>query len=196
MTGHLLVPAVDPDLPATLSRSVLTGLLRDELGFQGAVITDAMEMRAVVDRFGFEGAVVPRWPPAPTRSASAASTPTRAPPNGCARRSPARWSPARLAEDRLIEAAKRVEHLAAWAATARAGAVPGPWYGTAGSPVGLAAARRAVKVGGTAPAVPLAGAPHVVELSPPAQHRGRHRHAVGAWPRRWPRCCRARPRCG
>ncbi|GAB3897403.1 hypothetical protein GCM10027612_53560 [Microbispora bryophytorum subsp. camponoti] len=46
MCGHLLVPAVDA-LPATLSRAVLTGLLREELGFDGLVVTDAIEMRAV-----------------------------------------------------------------------------------------------------------------------------------------------------
>ncbi|HEV7706633.1 MAG TPA: glycoside hydrolase family 3 protein [Asanoa sp.] len=168
MTGHLLVPAVDPDLPATLSRSVLTGLLRDELGFQGAVITDAMEMRAVVNRFGFEAAVVS----ALAAGADAICIGGENADEGTADR--LRTAIARavlsgeLAEERLTEAAKRVQHLAAWAATARAGSAPGPWYGTAGSPVGLAAARRAVKVGGTAPALPLAGPPHVVELSPPA----------------------------
>ncbi|GIF70279.1 hydrolase [Asanoa ishikariensis] len=168
MTGHLLVPAVDPHLPATLSRTVLTGLLRDELGFQGAVITDAMEMRAVVDGFGFEGGVIA----ALAAGADAICVGGELADEHTAERLRQAIAGAvvagRLAEDRLIEAAKRVEHLAAWAATARAGAAPGPWYGTAGSPVGLAAARRAVKVGGTAPVLPLAGAPHVVELSPPA----------------------------
>ncbi|GAA1256139.1 glycoside hydrolase family 3 protein [Sphaerisporangium rubeum] len=47
MCGHLLVPALDPELPASLSRRVLTGLLREELGFTGMVVTDAIEMRAV-----------------------------------------------------------------------------------------------------------------------------------------------------
>ncbi|WP_188191058.1 glycoside hydrolase family 3 protein [Nonomuraea sp. SYSU D8015] len=47
MTGHLLVPALDPEMPATLSRAVLTELLRGELGFGGMVVTDAIEMRAV-----------------------------------------------------------------------------------------------------------------------------------------------------
>ncbi|TMR20017.1 glycoside hydrolase family 3 protein [Nonomuraea turkmeniaca] len=51
MTGHLLVPALDPSSPATLSRAVLTGLLRDELGFDGMVVTDAIEMRAVAAMF-------------------------------------------------------------------------------------------------------------------------------------------------
>ncbi|MFI7441132.1 glycoside hydrolase family 3 protein [Nonomuraea indica] len=51
MCGHLLVPALDPELPATLSRTILTDLLRDELGFEGMLVTDAIEMRAVAARF-------------------------------------------------------------------------------------------------------------------------------------------------
>ncbi|HEX5501493.1 MAG TPA: glycoside hydrolase family 3 protein [Thermomicrobiales bacterium] len=52
MTTHIVFPALDPDLPATLSRAVLTGLLRGELGFGGAIVSDAMEMQAIADRFG------------------------------------------------------------------------------------------------------------------------------------------------
>ncbi|MGP3914721.1 glycoside hydrolase family 3 protein [Nonomuraea sp. 10N515B] len=51
MTGHLLVPALDPALPATLSHTVLTELLRGELGFEGMVVTDAIEMQAVAAMF-------------------------------------------------------------------------------------------------------------------------------------------------
>lgn len=48
MTAHMAVPAIEPDpVPATLSRKVLTGLLRDELAFKGLVVTDAMEMQAI-----------------------------------------------------------------------------------------------------------------------------------------------------
>jgi beta-N-acetylhexosaminidase len=49
MTGHLAVPAVDgrSDRPATLSPEILQGLLRGELGFQGVVVSDAMDMRAI-----------------------------------------------------------------------------------------------------------------------------------------------------
>ena len=46
MTGHLRVPALDDD-PATVSRRILTGLLRDELGFTGAVVTDALDMAGI-----------------------------------------------------------------------------------------------------------------------------------------------------
>jgi beta-N-acetylhexosaminidase len=49
MTGHLALPAIDrrADLPATLSPAILKGLLRDELGFRGVTITDAMDMQAI-----------------------------------------------------------------------------------------------------------------------------------------------------
>ncbi len=44
MPGHLLVPALDPDRPATTSPRIVTDLLRDELGFTGLVVTDALDM--------------------------------------------------------------------------------------------------------------------------------------------------------
>jgi len=53
MTGHLNVPSLEPDpnTPATLSNNILTGVLRDQLGFQGLVITDAMDMGGITVRF-------------------------------------------------------------------------------------------------------------------------------------------------
>ncbi len=51
MTAHVLYPALDPERPATLSRPILDGLLRGELGFGGVIITDAMDM-APVARYG------------------------------------------------------------------------------------------------------------------------------------------------
>jgi beta-N-acetylhexosaminidase len=49
MTAHVYVPAIEPeqDLPATLSRRVLTDLLRDQLGYQGLILTDALDMQAI-----------------------------------------------------------------------------------------------------------------------------------------------------
>lgn len=44
MTSHILLPQVDPAAPATFSRRVLTGLLREQLGFDGVVVTDALDM--------------------------------------------------------------------------------------------------------------------------------------------------------
>jgi beta-N-acetylhexosaminidase len=60
MTAHVYFPAIEKEegIPATLSKSVLTGLLRDELKFEGLIITDCMEMNAIVNTFGtVEGAV-------------------------------------------------------------------------------------------------------------------------------------------
>ncbi|HUV38469.1 MAG TPA: glycoside hydrolase family 3 N-terminal domain-containing protein [Planctomycetota bacterium] len=52
MSAHILFPAVDDSgLPATLSRRILTGLLRDELGFDGIITTDAMSMKAIADNY-------------------------------------------------------------------------------------------------------------------------------------------------
>ncbi len=47
MVGHLLVPALDPELPASLSYPIVTGLLRRQLGFDGLVITDELKMGAI-----------------------------------------------------------------------------------------------------------------------------------------------------
>src|SRR6202022_2290525 len=53
MTAHISVPALDKSaLPATLSSPILAGLLREELGFKGIIVTDAMDMGAIVNAFG------------------------------------------------------------------------------------------------------------------------------------------------
>lgn len=51
MMGHLIVAEID-EQPALLSHKVVTGLLREELGFDGVVITDSLEMRAMTDHYG------------------------------------------------------------------------------------------------------------------------------------------------
>jgi beta-N-acetylhexosaminidase len=56
MPGHLRVPELTGDRPATLSAAAVTGLLRGELGFTGVVISDALEMKATSDAFGIPGA--------------------------------------------------------------------------------------------------------------------------------------------
>ncbi len=58
MTGHLLDRDVDPHLPASLSRAHTTGTLRERLGFAGVVVTDALDMGAIAQRFSLEEAVV------------------------------------------------------------------------------------------------------------------------------------------
>ena len=53
MTAHLSFPALDDSGdPATLSHPILTGLLREELGFEGVIITDSLEMQGVRDKYG------------------------------------------------------------------------------------------------------------------------------------------------
>ena len=58
MTAHIVVDALDPARPATLSARILTTLLRDELGFRGAIVTDCLEMDAIAGSIGtIDGAV-------------------------------------------------------------------------------------------------------------------------------------------
>jgi beta-N-acetylhexosaminidase len=75
MPGHLVVPALEPDpaLPATLSPKILTGLLRKELGFNGLIVTDALDM----------GGVTALYPPgeAAVRSIAAGTDVLLIPPN-------------------------------------------------------------------------------------------------------------------
>jgi beta-N-acetylhexosaminidase len=53
MSAHILFPAYEQEnLPATLSEKVLTGLLRQQLGFEGLIFTDCMEMKAIADHYG------------------------------------------------------------------------------------------------------------------------------------------------
>jgi beta-N-acetylhexosaminidase len=58
MTAHVIFDALDPDAPATMSRRVLHGLLREELGYGGVVVSDDMEMKAVADHYDIPQAVV------------------------------------------------------------------------------------------------------------------------------------------
>ncbi|WP_169809193.1 glycoside hydrolase family 3 protein [Actinomadura chibensis] len=58
MTAHVIVKAIDPDLPATLSPKVLTGLLREQMGFRGLIVTDAMDMDAIDKHWGTRQATV------------------------------------------------------------------------------------------------------------------------------------------
>jgi len=58
MTAHILYEDLDPEEPATLSRAILTGILREQMGFEGAIVTDDMSMRAIRDRYGAGEAAV------------------------------------------------------------------------------------------------------------------------------------------
>lgn len=54
MTAHVQLPAVDAFHPATLSAPIMDGILRKKLGFEGVVVTDCLEMKAVADRYEIE----------------------------------------------------------------------------------------------------------------------------------------------
>ncbi|GAA2283057.1 glycoside hydrolase family 3 N-terminal domain-containing protein [Streptomyces atrovirens] len=165
MTAHLLVPAYDDRWPATLSRPVVGDLLRGELGFTGLVVTDAVEMGAVADRYGVPGAAV--------RAVAAGADAVCVGGGPAAEETTTRLADAlvnavldgRLPERRLAEAAGRVREFAEWTGTLRRGA-----FVSTGTPgIGLAAARRAVRVHHKPDrdtGFPLVGIPHVVELSP------------------------------
>jgi len=56
MTAHVLYPALDPNLPATLSETIVTGLLRHQLGYDGVMFSDDLEMKAIADNYGVEQA--------------------------------------------------------------------------------------------------------------------------------------------
>ncbi len=157
MTAHVRVPELTGDDPATLSRAALQGLLRTELGFRGAIITDSMEMGVIRGSVGMaEGAVL-----ALAAGADLLCT-------GGDLRGPEVVEPmvkaivaavreGRLSEERLHEAAGRVATLAA---APSAGIVD-----ESDSAVGLAAARRAVSLVDGAPGRLVR--PVVVELQPP-----------------------------
>ena len=76
MSAHMSVPALDPaGVPATVSSKILTGVVRDELNFQGLVVTDAMNMQGLTSQFSpgeaavraiAAGADVLLMPPIPT----------------------------------------------------------------------------------------------------------------------------------
>ncbi|GAA3716887.1 glycoside hydrolase family 3 protein [Streptomyces tremellae] len=163
MSGHLLVPAYDPESPATLSRRILVELLRKELGFDGLIVTDAIEMGAVTDLYGIGGATV---------RALAAGADAICVGGESAEESTTRLLTASVVDavasgelplDRLAEASERVREFADWS-TGLGGSVP---VDPVSRDIGYVAARRAVRLSGpAADALPLAAAPHVVELVP------------------------------
>lgn len=58
MTAHVVFTAFDHELPATMSKKIVTDLLRNELGFEGVCFSDDLHMKAVADRFGIEESAV------------------------------------------------------------------------------------------------------------------------------------------
>ena len=58
MTAHVFNAALDPEYPATLSKATIDGILRGDLGYDGVVISDDMQMGAIRKHYGFEEAVL------------------------------------------------------------------------------------------------------------------------------------------
>ena len=58
MTAHVIFEPLDPVYPATMSRAVLHGLLREKMGYDGLVVSDDLEMRAIADHYAVEETVV------------------------------------------------------------------------------------------------------------------------------------------
>ncbi|SDP01718.1 glycoside hydrolase family 3 protein [Actinacidiphila guanduensis] len=162
MSGHLLVPAYDPDVPATLSSRVLGGLLRKELGFDGLIVTDAIEMGAVTGRYGIEGATVRAVAAGADAVCVGGESAGEDTTQDLADALVEAVGSGALTEARLAEASRRVKEFAGWS-TRLAGSVP---VDPVGRDIGYVAARRAVRVSGAEGVLPLAAAPHVVELVP------------------------------
>ncbi|MFW6690953.1 glycoside hydrolase family 3 protein [Streptomyces sp. MAR4 CNX-425] len=174
MTAHMLIPAYDDRLPATLSPRIIRDLLRRELGFTGLVVTDGIEMGAVSGRYGIAGATVRALAggvDAVCVGGESAEESVTADLTGAI---VAAVRDGSLPGERLVEAAARVREFADWSAALTRSVPPGDPRGgaAAGDGIGLVAARRAVRVhradqdlGGSAQ-FPLVGDPHVVELSP------------------------------
>jgi beta-N-acetylhexosaminidase len=57
MTAHIFNRTIDPVYPATLSRATLTGILRERIGYDGVIVSDDMQMGAIIDNFSFATAV-------------------------------------------------------------------------------------------------------------------------------------------
>lgn len=126
MCAHIRYPALD-DLPATLSRRILTGLLREELGFTGAVVTDSLTMKAISGTVGLaEGCVQALWAGADLLCMNADLDAALAARDHVV----AAVRQGRLPLERLQEAATRVERLSAPGPRAAGGGEPSPqWEG-------------------------------------------------------------------
>jgi beta-N-acetylhexosaminidase len=137
MAGHLVVPALDSE-PATVSRRILTRLLREELGFEGLVVTDALEMRALSGAVGVEHGAV-RALAAGADALCVGHDLHEEAVASIVRALVEAVSAGRLPLERLEHAAARVAAAATWASA------PSPTDAPT-RPVGLEAARRALRV--------------------------------------------------
>ncbi|MFI9495034.1 glycoside hydrolase family 3 protein [Streptomyces halstedii] len=163
MTGHIRLPHL-AEPPATLSPRIVTGLLREELGYDGVVVSDALEMAPVLDRWGFGGAAVLAWSAGVDLVLLGASGVEHALPQVYEAVESA-LKKGELTIERLEEAAARVAALRAWADPVPTGTDTGRSGSDTGrSGIGLVAARRALVAVGV-PSPGPSGPVHCVRLS-------------------------------
>lgn len=165
MTAHLLAPAFDGELPATLSPRILIDLLRGELGFTGLVVTDGIEMGAVADRYGIDGAAVKALAAGADAVCVGGESAEQATADQLVASIVRAVREGALSEERLAEAGGRVEEFASWSGQQFLSVA---LDGTR-SDIGLVAARRAIQVRrrpGAPEVLPIPGEAHVVEFSP------------------------------
>ncbi|MCP2322412.1 beta-N-acetylhexosaminidase [Hamadaea flava] len=165
MTAHVLLPALDPAVPATLSAPVMD-LLRTELGFAGLVVTDGIEMAPIKAQYGLAGAVVRAVAAGVDAVCVGGETADEATAILLRDALVQAVHDGTLSEQRLAEAAGRVAALASWsAAQATVRQEAAARWRTGGGQPGLEAARRAVRTWKTAAAEPLMKPAHVVEFT-------------------------------
>ncbi|QMU74560.1 glycoside hydrolase family 3 protein [Streptacidiphilus sp. PB12-B1b] len=163
MSGHLLVPAYDQDNPATMSRRILVDLLRTELGFDGLVVTDGIEMGAVTNLYGIDGATVRAVVGGADAICVGGESATEGTVNLLTGALLDALGTGELSEERLRDAARRVQEFADWS-MGRSRSTP---TDRISGDIGFVAARRAIRMTDAAQgALPLKAAPHVVELVP------------------------------
>ncbi|MFF4395245.1 glycoside hydrolase family 3 protein [Streptomyces sp. NPDC001480] len=165
MSAHILVPALDPRHPGTLSRRILTELLRGELGYEGLIVTDGMEMRAISGTYGLEHGVVLAIAAGADAICVGGGLCDEGTVLGLRDALVAAVRSGELPEERLADAAARVRQLARWTAEARrdpqAAAEPAP-------EIGLVAARRALTVTRSGPAALVTEPVYVATFNPAA----------------------------
>jgi beta-N-acetylhexosaminidase len=160
MPGHLRVPGLTGELPATLSAAALTGLLRGELGFTGVIISDALEMRAVRGVYGLAETAV-RAVAAGTDLLCLGRDTSEEDYLAVRRALTDAVADGRLPATRLEEAQRSVAGLRTWLAGQRR---PDGGHRAQRAHIGLVAARRAIHV--SAAPRPLAD-PVVLQLGAP-----------------------------
>lgn len=190
MSAHILLPALDPKLPGTLSPAILTGLLRGPvaeggLGFDGLIFTDGMEMEAIAAHYGLARGCVLAIAAGADAICVGGSALGEEEVLALRDTLVAAVRAGELSAERLHDAAERVRALGRWAAARRhaltpASPDPAPAGGAdgaggangagGGAGIGLTAARRALRVteapGDAGSLLPLTSAVHVASFSP------------------------------